>query len=106
MKNNIKFKDATCSEMARQKKAGEGGSSRSGRGAGGSSKKGARKGEERRKGSRGKGEGPGLMSSAGLMRYYDVEESAIKISPMAVILAGILLGVLVLSLQIIYDVWP
>jgi len=55
--------------------------------------------EERR---RGRTEERGLMSSAGLMRYYDVEESAIK----AILLAGILLGVVVLGLEIFFGVWP
>jgi hypothetical protein len=42
----------------------------------------AKKGKHEEKKSGGsKGEERGLMSSAGLMRYYDVEESAIKMSP-------------------------
>ena len=63
--------------------------------------------EQRRKGGRKRAEGTGLVSSAGLMRYYDVEESAIKVSPMTVILIGILFGILVISLEILYyGVWP
>jgi len=63
--------------------------------------------EQRRKGSRKRAEGTGLVSSAGLMRYYDVEESAIKVSPMTIILIGILFGILVISLEILYyGVWP
>ena len=62
--------------------------------------------EQRRKGGRKRAEGTGLVSSAGLMRYYDVEESAIKVSPMTIILIGILFGILVLSLEILYGVWP
>ncbi|MCW7075402.1 MAG: preprotein translocase subunit Sec61beta [Candidatus Methanospirare jalkutatii] len=63
--------------------------------------------EQRRKGGRKRAEGTGLVSSAGLMRYYDVEESAIKVSPMTIILIGILFGILVISLEILYyGVWP
>jgi preprotein translocase subunit Sec61beta len=52
------------------------------------------------------GEERGLMSSAGLMRYYDVEESAVKMSPKTILIAGIALGVVILGLQIYYGVWP
>ncbi|MDF2954682.1 MAG: Preprotein translocase subunit SecG [Candidatus Alkanophagales archaeon MCA70_species_2] len=55
---------------------------------------------------RGGSERSGLVSSAGLMRYFDVEESAIKISPKAIVLIGILIGVVVLALEIYYGVWP
>ncbi|MCK4733032.1 MAG: preprotein translocase subunit Sec61beta, partial [Methanophagales archaeon] len=41
----------------------------------------AKKEDGRGGGSGGSGEERGLMSSAGLMRYYDVEESAVKMSP-------------------------
>jgi preprotein translocase subunit Sec61beta len=34
----------------------------------------------------------GLMSSAGLMRYFEAEESAIKIDPKTVIIAAVVLG--------------
>jgi preprotein translocase subunit Sec61beta len=38
----------------------------------------------------------GLMSSAGLVRYFDAEDSnAIRVSPKTVIAIGVLLGVLV-----------
>ena len=70
-------------------------------------KKKGEKEEQRRKGGRKRAEGTGLVSSAGLMRYYDVEESAIKVSPMTIILIGILFGILVISLEILYyGVWP
>jgi len=80
--------------MARKKAQGKKGEKRS------------EKEEQRRKGGRKRAEGTGLVSSAGLMRYYDVEESAIKVSPMTIILIGILFGILVLSLEILYGVWP
>ena len=51
-------------------------------------------------GSGGSGEERGLMSSAGLMRYYDVEESAVKMSPKTILIAGIVIGAIVLGLEI------
>jgi preprotein translocase subunit Sec61beta len=54
----------------------------------------------------GRGEERGLMSSAGLMRYYDVEESAVKFSPKTVLLIGVFIGVMILGLEIYYGVWP
>ncbi len=55
---------------------------------------------------RGRREERGLMSSAGLMRYYDVEESAVKLSPKAIILIGVLFGATVLCLEIFFGIWP
>ncbi len=55
---------------------------------------------------RGGGEERGLMSSAGLMRYYDVEESAVKLSPKTVLLIGVFVAVVILGLEIYYGVWP
>ena len=44
----------------------------------------------------------GLMSSAGLVRYFDAEDSkAIRIDPKTVIAFGILLGVLVQVLSFV-----
>ena len=57
-------------------------------------------------GGKGRGEERGLMSSAGLMRYYDVEESAVKFSPKTVLLIGVFIGVMILGLEIYYGVWP
>ncbi len=48
----------------------------------------------------GGGEEHGLMSSAGLMRYYDVEESAVKMSPKTILIAGIAIGALILGAHI------
>ncbi len=39
--------------------------------------------------------GSGLMSSAGLMRYFEAEESAIKLDPKTVIIAAVGLGAIV-----------
>ncbi|MBC8521851.1 MAG: preprotein translocase subunit Sec61beta [Methanomicrobia archaeon] len=55
---------------------------------------------------KGRGEERGLMSSAGLMRYYDVEESAVKLSPKTVLLIGVFVAVVILGLEIYYGVWP
>nr|CBH38690.1 putative protein transport protein SEC61 subunit beta homolog [uncultured archaeon] len=54
----------------------------------------------------GGGEEHGLMSSAGLMRYYDVEESAVKMSPKTILIVGIAIGAIVLGLEIYFGVWP
>ncbi|MDD2666709.1 MAG: preprotein translocase subunit Sec61beta [Methanocellales archaeon] len=48
----------------------------------------------------------GLMSSAGLMRYYDVEKTAIAISPKAVFIMGILVAAIVIMLSAYYGMWP
>jgi len=53
-----------------------------------------------------KKEGSGLMSSAGLMRYYDAEETAISIDPKTVISVSVVIGILVLVLNTYYGVWP
>jgi len=55
---------------------------------------------------KGRGEERGLMSSAGLMRYYDVEESAVKLSPKTILLIGVFVAVVILGLEIYYGVWP
>ena len=68
--------------------------------------KGARKAKKAEKRGGGGGEDRGLMSSAGLMRYYDVEESAVKLSPKMVLLIGVFIGVLIIGLEIYFGVWP
>jgi preprotein translocase subunit Sec61beta len=42
----------------------------------------------------------GLMSSAGLMRYFEAEESAIKIDPKTVVIAAVGIGILVWVLNV------
>ncbi len=68
----------------------------------------AKKAKKEGKGSGGGGSGEerGLMSSAGLMRYYDVEESAVKMSPKTILILGIVIGAMVLGLEIYFGVWP
>ncbi len=67
--------------------------------------RGKRKKKETKR-SGGRREERGLMSSAGLMRYYDVEESAIKLPPRAILIFGVALGVTVLGLEILFGIWP
>jgi preprotein translocase subunit Sec61beta len=62
--------------------------------------------KEEKKGGGGRGEERGLMSSAGLMRYYDVEESAVKLSPKIIVLVGAFIGVVIIGLEIYFGVWP
>ncbi|CAG0956154.1 MAG: preprotein translocase subunit Sec61beta [Candidatus Methanoperedens sp.] len=53
-----------------------------------------------------KKEGSGLMSSAGLMRYYDSEETAVLIEPKTVVIVAIVTGLAVLILNANYGIWP
>jgi len=53
-----------------------------------------------------KKEGSGLMSSAGLMRYYDSEETAVLIEPKTVVIVAVLSGLAVLVLNASYGIWP
>ncbi len=68
--------------------------------------KGTKKAKKEDKKGGGKGEDRGLMSSAGLMRYYDVEESAVKMSPKMILLIGVFIGVVIIGLEIYFGVWP
>ncbi len=44
----------------------------------------------------------GLMSSAGLVRYFDAEDrNAIRIDPKTVVAVGVLFGVLIMILNIV-----
>ncbi len=49
---------------------------------------------------------PPLMSSAGIMRYFEEEKTQIKISPKSVIIFGILVGFLAIVLNAYYGLWP
>ncbi len=69
-------------------------------------KKAQKAGKKEGGGGGGRGEERGLMSSAGLMRYYDVEESAVKFSPKTIVIIGVSLAVVVLGLEIYFGVWP
>lgn len=50
--------------------------------------------------------GAGLMSSAGLMRYYESEGSAIQLNPKTVVSIGIVVGFAVLVLGYQFGSWP
>ena len=49
-----------------------------------------------------KNESSGLMSSAGIMRYFEAEESAIKIDPVFVIAIAAVFGAVVFIANIYY----
>jgi len=48
----------------------------------------------------------GLMSSAGLMRYYDADETTYHMDPKYVVAAGLLIGISILLLNIYFGLWP
>ncbi len=50
--------------------------------------------------------GGGLMSSAGLMRYYDADETAIRIAPKTVVMIGIVAGIVAIALGFQFGTWP
>ena len=49
---------------------------------------------------------PPLMSSAGIMRYFEEEKSYIKINPKSILAFGFVVGVLVIVLNAYYGLWP
>lgn len=53
-----------------------------------------------------KASGGGLMSSAGLMRYYDADETAIRINPKTVVVIAVVAGILAIALGFQYGTWP
>lgn len=53
-----------------------------------------------------KKEGSGLMSSAGLMRYYDSEETATLVDPKTVVIVAVAAGLAILVLNAYYGIWP
>ncbi len=56
--------------------------------------------------SKKKSSGNGLMSSAGLMRYYEADKKAVQIDPKFVMVAGVLIGLLIIVLDATYGIWP
>ncbi|MBN2110117.1 MAG: preprotein translocase subunit Sec61beta [Methanosarcinaceae archaeon] len=50
--------------------------------------------------------GSGLMSSAGLMRYYEADKRAIHVDPKTVITVGVVIGLAILVLDANYGMWP
>jgi preprotein translocase subunit Sec61beta len=53
-----------------------------------------------------KASGSGLMSSAGLMRYYEADETAIRISPKTVVIIAVMAGIFAIALGFQYGTWP
>ncbi len=49
---------------------------------------------------------PPLMSSAGIMRYFEEEKAQIKISPKSVVAFGLATGFIVILLNAFYGLWP
>lgn len=48
--------------------------------------------------------GPGIQSAAGLIRYYDAEEtSAVKVAPILVIVFGIVVGVGTILMRVFWE---
>jgi preprotein translocase subunit Sec61beta len=50
--------------------------------------------------------GSGLQSSAGLMRYYEADETAYAIDPKYIVILGIAAGIVVLLFNIQFGLWP
>jgi preprotein translocase subunit Sec61beta len=53
-----------------------------------------------------KSESSGLMSSAGLMRYFEADNTAIKLDPKLVVGMGIASGVAILGFNLAFGLWP
>jgi len=53
-----------------------------------------------------KDKSPPLMSSAGIMRYFEEEKTQIKISPKAVLGFGLVVGIITIVLNAYYGLWP
>ncbi len=53
-----------------------------------------------------KSEGSGLQSSAGLMRYFEADDTSIKLNPKTIVGACIGAGVVVMGLNIAFGLWP
>ncbi|MDD1753182.1 MAG: preprotein translocase subunit Sec61beta [Methanotrichaceae archaeon] len=53
-----------------------------------------------------KSESSGLMSSAGLMRYFESEDTAIKIQPKMIIGVCLASGAIIMVLNIYFGLWP
>jgi len=50
--------------------------------------------------------GSGLQSSAGLMRYYEVDETTYHMDPKYIMVGGVLIGLLLLLLNYRFGLWP
>ncbi|MDF1531253.1 MAG: preprotein translocase subunit Sec61beta [Methanosarcinales archaeon] len=50
--------------------------------------------------------GSGLQSSAGLMRYYEADETTFHMDPKFILIGGVLTGLLLLLLNYRFGLWP
>jgi len=48
----------------------------------------------------------GLMSSAGLMRYYEADETTYHMDPKIIMIGGAVIGILLLVLNYLFGLWP
>ncbi len=53
-----------------------------------------------------KASGGGLMSSAGLMRYYEADETAVRINPKTIVVIAVMAGIFAIALGFQYGTWP
>ena len=53
-----------------------------------------------------KNEGSGLQSSAGLMRYFEADDTSIKFHPKMVVGVCIGVGIAIMGLNITFGLWP
>ena len=53
-----------------------------------------------------KSDGSGLMSSAGLMRYFEADDTAIKLNPKTLIAFSSGVGAAVLVMNYTFGLWP
>ena len=48
----------------------------------------------------------GLQSSAGLMRYYEADETTFHMDPKIIVVGGVLIGLTLLLLNYSFGLWP
>lgn len=53
-----------------------------------------------------KSDSAGLMSSAGLMRYFEADSTAIKVDPKTVVGVCVASGAAIMALNIAFRLWP
>ena len=53
-----------------------------------------------------KSSGNGLMSSAGLMRYYEADKRAIQVDPKTVMIFGVVIGLIIIIVSENFGMWP
>jgi len=53
-----------------------------------------------------RGDTPPLVSSAGIIRYFEEEKTQARINPRSVVVFGLATGLLVMILNAYYGLWP